>query len=92
MTETSSACPYKSLFGDPGTGGHTHILGVALLDVVLTFLAAWLLAWWLGANTLLGVSSSFVILLCVSVFVHMWFCVDTALVVWLKATFGSGSC
>ncbi len=48
------SCPYKYLFGVPGTGFHsTRILGMALGDWVGTFLLAWLTSyltqtgfWW----------------------------------------------
>ena len=39
-----SGCPYRYLFGKPGEGPHAYrFMGIAVVDTVLTFLAAWLI-------------------------------------------------
>jgi hypothetical protein len=45
-------CPYKNLFGAPGTGAHSYrFMGVAVVDTVLTILVAWFSSWWVGGGT-----------------------------------------
>lgn len=34
---------YSGMFGEPGKGVHTHVGGIAMADVLMTVLAAWLL-------------------------------------------------
>lgn len=69
-------CKYKDIFGKPGEGVHSsRIGGLALVDTLLTVAAAWGLSRWLGAS-FWGVMLALVLL---SLVVHRWFCVDTAL-------------
>ena len=40
----SMSCPFKSIFGDPGTGVHAMripVLDIAVVDTSLTFMGAW---------------------------------------------------
>lgn len=38
------SCPYRFMFGKPGEGPHAYrFMGIAVVDTVLTFLAAWLI-------------------------------------------------
>jgi hypothetical protein len=60
------SCPYKNLFGAPGTGFHSYrFLGIAVGDTIGTILLAWLtsyltqtgfwwnlLAWFVGGEIL----------------------------------------
>ena len=70
------SCPYKNLFGAEGTGAHSYrFMGLAVVDVVLTVMAAWLISWGFGAPfwwTLLGLFLSGIIL-------HRLFCVRTTI-------------
>jgi hypothetical protein len=66
-------CEYKNMLGIPGKGVHTHIAGVAIIDVIMTIAGSWILAkamnWdyvkTLGAVFLLGIA------------LHRLFCVKT---------------
>ena len=69
-----SLCRYRNSLGAPGRGVHTHVAGVAVVDLGLTLLAAWALARWLGHPWwwwALG-------LLAAGVAAHRLFCVRTA--------------
>lgn len=47
-------CPYKNIFGAPGTGPHSiRFMGVAVVDTVLTFMLAMYTAWEFGGNVFL---------------------------------------
>lgn len=37
-------CAFRDSLGRPGHGVHFHVLGVAIVDVVATLVAAWLFA------------------------------------------------
>jgi len=40
-----SGCPYKNIFGAPNTGVHAYrIFDLAVVDILMTLLGAWLLA------------------------------------------------
>jgi hypothetical protein len=42
----ANLCKYKNMFGEPGTGAHSYrFFNIAVVDVVLTILAAFLLSW-----------------------------------------------
>ena len=70
------SCPYKNLFGAPRTGAHSYrFMGLAVVDVVLTFAAAGLLAWTFRTPywpTLL-------VLFVTGIILHRLFCVQTTL-------------
>ena len=39
-----SGCPYRFMFGKPGEGPHAYrFMGLAVVDTLLTFIAAWLI-------------------------------------------------
>jgi hypothetical protein len=45
-------CPYKNIFGAPGTGPHAYrFMGLAAVDTFLTFLIAWISSVWVGGGT-----------------------------------------
>lgn len=47
-------CPYKNIFGEPGTGAHSiRFMGVAVADTALTFMLAVYTSWEFGGNVLL---------------------------------------
>lgn len=72
-------CQYKNIFGVPGQGLHRYrIFGVALVDLLLTVIVAYFIGdFW----------KSLIILLLLSVLVHLLFCVDTTVVLFLKKLF-----
>jgi len=37
-------CSYRNSLGVPGEGIHTHVGGIAIADVIATFIGAWLIA------------------------------------------------
>lgn len=72
-------CQYKNIFGVPGQGLHKYrILGVAFVDLLLTVIVAYLIGdFW----------KSLIILLFLSIFIHLLFCVDTTVVLFIKKLF-----
>ena len=68
-------CKYADIFGKSGQGVHTHIAGVAIVDVLATLLVAYAIAHYYHFKTW----KVFMILILLSVIVHMLFCVDTTL-------------
>ena len=68
-------CKYADIFGNPQQGVHTHIAGVAIVDVLATLLAAYAIAHFYHFKTW----KVFVILILLSVPIHILFCVDTTL-------------
>lgn len=80
MTPTPT-CPYKDLFGKPGTGVHRwRFLGVAVADVLATVVLAIIVAAafrWSFLWTLIG-------LFLLGELLHLWLCVDTAFIRWVK--------
>ena len=70
------ACEYKDIFGLPGQGVHAvRFLGIAVIDVTLTLLAAWAIAHFAGVPFWLAFAS----LVLLGILLHRWFCVNTAL-------------
>jgi hypothetical protein len=48
------SCPYKNIFGEPGTGAHSYrFMGFAIADTVLTLMLAAYTAWEFGGNVFL---------------------------------------
>ena len=71
-----SLCQYSALFGKPGQGAHSlriPLLNWALVDTLLTVLAAWLLARWTRSNFWLVLLTLFL----VGTVAHVLFCVPT---------------
>jgi len=70
------SCPYKNLFGAPGTGVHSlRIADIAVVDTVMTVIAAFGISKWSHQEFWIVLLVLFVI----GEFMHYWFCVDTAL-------------
>mgnify|MGYP001264267107 CR=1 FL=1 len=38
-----SLCKYSKVLGEPGKGVHFHVMGIAVVDVILTFVGAYLI-------------------------------------------------
>jgi hypothetical protein len=67
-------CSYQNSLGVPGQGFHTHVGGIAIADVIATFMGAWLITRFTGW-TLLPTTLGFFIL---GVLLHHIFCVKTS--------------
>lgn len=78
-----SLCQYKDIFGKPGEGVHSYrIANVAIVDVVVTIIGAYLLAKlfkWKFLKTL-------IVLFILGIIAHKLFCVKTTVD---KAIFGN---
>jgi len=69
-----SSCKYADVFGKVGGGIHSvRLFNIAVVDVLFTLLAAYLLQKWLG-GMLLG---WIVLLFLLGIVLHRFFCVKT---------------
>jgi hypothetical protein len=69
------SCPYRDLFGAPGTGPHSfRFLGTAIVDYTLAILLAMFITWKFGVPLELTT----ICVLIFGVLCHWVFCVDTA--------------
>ena len=76
----SNLCRYKNMFGKPGTGVHSYrIFNIAIVDVLLTILAAILIAY---INKISFIKTAIVLFL-LGIFMHRIFCVRTTVDKWL---------
>ena len=67
-------CKYKNALGVPNQGVHSYrLFGVAIADVIMTLLAAFLISYFLKYNLLYTIISLFVL----GVILHKLFCVRT---------------
>jgi hypothetical protein len=74
-------CQYKNSLGIPGQGFHQQrFLGIALYDTLATIIAAWLIAKYMKWNVGRTIIFAFVL----GIFMHWFFCVDTAVMRVLK--------
>lgn len=68
------SCPFKDIFGAPGTGVHSiRIADIAVVDTAMTAAAAWFIYrkhFW----------TTFIILLIIGEVFHYLFCVDTKVI------------
>jgi len=70
------SCPYANLFGRPGEGVHAYrIANIAVVDTVLTIVAALLLARWTRWNPGLTLAAAFGL----GIVLHRVFCVRTTI-------------
>jgi hypothetical protein len=77
------SCPFKDALGVPGEGFHsTRFMGLAVGDTVGTFVLALLLAKVFGWPYL----PTLIALLVLGEVLHWYFCVDTAVIKFLKKT------
>ena len=76
----SGLCAYKDLIGKPNTGIHKYrLFDIAVMDVVITFFAAWLFAYIMKWNAPRTILSVFII----GIISHRIFCVRTTVDKWL---------
>lgn len=78
-------CQYKNIFGAPNTGVHKYrVFGFAIVDVIATLVIAALMAKFIphiqGWNFWEMFAFYSGLLILISIFIHMVFCVDTTLV------------
>ena len=67
-------CKYRNLLGKPGKGAHSiRLFNIAIVDVLLTVLAAFLLAKLLNVSFIL----TLILLFVLAILVHWIFCVKT---------------
>ena len=67
------SCIYKDSLGIPGKGVHTHFLGIAVFDVILSILLAELLSYIFKWNIYLTLIAVFL----TGIVLHRMFCVRT---------------
>lgn len=71
----TNLCQYKDLFGAPGTGNHAiRFGGVAVIDVLVTLLAAFIIA----RYTRYSFGGTALVLFVLGILAHRLFCVRTA--------------
>ena len=71
-----SLCKHRDIFGKVGQGAHSlRFFNIAVVDTVLTFVAAYIINLYFKSNVFL----IFFILLVASIFIHRIFCVETTL-------------
>ena len=71
-----SLCKYKNIFGKPKTGAHSlRIFDIAIIDVVLTILLAYILS----IFTKYKFITLLVILFLLGILLHRMFCVRTTI-------------
>jgi ABC-type spermidine/putrescine transport system permease subunit I len=67
-------CKYKNIFGEPNHGVHAYrFVGVAIVDVVMTILAAFLIAYAIKQPVWLVTTILFIL----GIIAHRLFCVRT---------------
>ena len=71
-----SSSSLANMFGEPGKGIHTHVFGIAIVDVILTLITAFLLhKAYPGISTVMW----FIILIVLGILAHKAFGVKTTL-------------
>ena len=69
-------CKYAHIFGKENEGVHAiRVFDIAIIDLLLTILASWLVAKYTKTNIILV----FIALLLVAIIMHRLFCVNTTI-------------
>jgi hypothetical protein len=69
-------CKYKNIFGEPGKGAHSYrFLGIAIVDTVLTIIAAYIISYFLKYPFIYVL----IILFVIGIILHRLFCVRTTI-------------
>jgi hypothetical protein len=68
-------CQYKNALGIPGKGVHFHVFGIAIMDVLMTILGAWVISRWTGWKFIYVLPSLFIL----GIILHRLFCVKTTI-------------
>jgi hypothetical protein len=67
-------CKYKNALGEPGKGIHSYrLFGVAIADVIMTIIGAWLISYFFK----LSFVKTLIILFLLGIILHRLFCVRT---------------
>mgnify|MGYP001594651001 CR=1 FL=1 len=69
------SCKYKNIFGKPKEGVHFHVFGIAIVDLSLTVLLAYLISRYKKINFLIVLT----ICMLVAIIIHYIFCVKTSI-------------
>ena len=67
-------CNYKNILGEPGKGIHTHIMGLAYIDIIFTIIGAYLITC-IFPN--INLWYCLLILFIIGIICHRLFCVRT---------------
>ena len=68
-------CQYKDALGIPGKGVHTHVFGVAIMDIIMTIIGAGALSYFMKWNFILVL----ILLFTLGIVLHRVFCVRTTI-------------
>jgi len=69
-------CKYKNVLGKPGKGVHSiRVFGVAIMDVLMTIIAAYLITYFFKLNFV----HTMIILFILGIILHRIFCVRTTI-------------
>ena len=69
-------CQYRHIFGKEKEGLHSYrFMDIAIVDVLLTFIGALLIAYWFKVNIILV----FIFLIILGTLIHYIFCVETTI-------------
>lgn len=69
-------CKYKNILGKPGKGIHSYrLFGVAIVDVIMTIIAAFLISYFLNYSFL----NTLIALFILGIILHRLFCVRTTI-------------
>lgn len=69
-------CQYRHIFGKEKKGLHSYrFMDIAIVDVLLTFIGALVIAYWYKLNIILV----FIVLVILGTIIHYIFCVETTI-------------
>ena len=69
-------CKYRHIFGKEKEGIHSYrFMNIAIMDVLLTFIGALVIAYWYKLNIILV----FIVLVILGTVIHYIFCVETTI-------------
>lgn len=69
-------CKYKNALGEPKKGIHSYrFLGMAIMDVIMTIIGAFLISYFSGVHFVYTVVGLFLL----GIVLHRMFCVDTTI-------------
>ncbi len=69
------SCPYKNVLGVPGQGAHKHFFGIAIVDVIMTIIGAFVLSYLFKWNFIY----TMIVLFLLGIIAHRVFCVRTTI-------------
>lgn len=71
-----SLCKYKNVLGLPNKGIHSYrLFGVAIADVIMTIIGAWLISYFFK----ISFTNTLITLFVLGIFLHRAFCVRTTI-------------